>query len=699
MISWILLSSIFIVIFLIIRGIWGKKINPHVMYFLWIFVAVRLLVPSYIPVETSVMPVTSYVVSMEQAVLNKIGKEDVELPPLVQNQVESLLNGRGELKALSKEGTFEDDTLYGLSKSSYHYYFDDSIPEEELAINNPITRKSVFDLLDVIYTPSAIYDVLKYFWVAGIGIMALGFAVKNISWRKHVKRSRKLCEDIECELPVYYVSWLPSSCMVGIIKPKIYINDDYYEQKDGRYVLLHELTHYKHKDAIWTLVRCACLCVHWFNPLVWISFILCVRDCECSCDASVSRQMDITERAAYGQLLLNLSVEKKDIEHIFLPTTYMSLGGNSLKKRIKIILKKYKQHIATTVVVSMVTILLCTSVVFAKETYNTPIQQLLPVEEELKTIEPKGWNVSEGVFITPDIENIQFADGWQIEDCYITNKTLVTNHFLIDRENRLFGKGWSDFGLLGEDWISDYKESSIVIAENVVHMDTSVNCYFIAWLTEDGKLYAQGKNIFGMLGGNQEEQEFYWSPQLLMEDVAYFQAGQESIVVLKENGDVYWWGRIVNYNSSNEEMLYDTPQLMLQNARYVAAGNNTFAAITKDDALYMWGENRWGECGTKIGGAILEEPTKVHDNVQMVWPKHLMYNYDFLFGVDGTTIYQYDYCNTFILTTDGRYMACGKFIGDEKRTNYVALETDDKETHNYSAEFLPITIVEDPFVE
>ena len=139
--------------------------------------------------------------------------------------------------------------------------------------------------------------------------------------------------------------------------------------------------------------------------------------------------------------------------------------------------------------------------------------------------------------------------------------------------------------------------------------------------------------------------------------------------------------------------------MMLQNARYVAAGGNVFAAITEDNQLYMWGENRWGECGTKVGGAIVEEPTKVRDNVQMVWPEHLMYNYDFLFGVDGDTIYQYDYCNTFILTTDGKYMACGKFIGDEKRTNYVALETDAKETHNYSADFLPITIVEDPFVE
>ena len=79
---------------------------------------------------------------------------------------------------------------------------------------------------------------------------------------------------------------LPSPCLVGILSlPAIYLTPEAIQDEDTlRHVLAHELTHFAHKDHIWSALRCVCLVLHWYNPLVWLACVLSRRDGELACD-------------------------------------------------------------------------------------------------------------------------------------------------------------------------------------------------------------------------------------------------------------------------------------------------------------------------------------------------------------------------------------------------------------------------------
>lgn len=274
---------------------------------------------------------------------------------------------------------------------------------------------------------------------------------------------------------------------------------------------------------------------------------------------------------------------------------------------------------------------------------------------------------------------------FNITKCYITNKVIGSNRFYIDENHILWGCGRNESGQLGinhpedtnntETYYTDYKK----IAENVVHVDCSVNGYFLIYLTENGDLYGVGDNLDGILLNNTDEQNdsvdipigqnIQYTPKLLMTDVSYASAGMYSIAVLKNNGDAYWWGRtygIHQIDIAEEPMIYNTPHLMLSNVKYISCGDWTAAAITNDDELYTWGSNFWGQCGIPTEDEYVKEATKVSDNVLMVWPETMQLNsvVDYWEPYWAMT-YKYTYDNLFILKTDNNMYACGKDMGKE----------------------------------
>ena len=182
-----------------------------------------------------------------------------------------------------------------------------------------------------------------------------------------------------------------------------------------------------------------------------------------------------------------------------------------------------------------------------------------------------------------------------------------------------------------------------------------------------------------------------------MDNVKYARVGKDSITVLKENGEVYWWGEFcsTSLSSSDVGIMYSTePVLMVENAKYATTGNWTAAAITEDNELYTWGWNTWGNCGVNTDEDYIYEAQKVMDGVAMVWPEHMLYDSteDMLQGAD--KVYAYDYENLFVRMLNGDFMACGKGIGDEEKIIHMSGDLIQDETSVYSAEFLPITIIE-----
>ena len=173
-------------------------------------------------------------------------------------------------------------------------------------------------------TTSIIGKILCFIWVAGIVAMLVRMVKSRIRLNT-LKRSslplqnmkvRKLynqCLDemhIRKEIPVCSTTFLKSPVIVGIFKPCIYlpihlISD--YNATDMRYMLLHELQHYKHKDALVNYLMNLAGVLYWFNPFVWHALREMRSDREVACDTSVLKMLGEDEYEDYGNTLINLA--------------------------------------------------------------------------------------------------------------------------------------------------------------------------------------------------------------------------------------------------------------------------------------------------------------------------------------------------------------------------------------------------------
>lgn len=124
--------------------------------------------------------------------------------------------------------------------------------------------------------------------------------------------------------------------VLGLFQPKIYVPTS-LSDAEKNYVVLHEQTHIKRFDHMIRLISYLALCIHWFNPLVWIAFCLSGKDMEMSCDESVINQLGHSVKKDYAQSLLSLATGRRD-----LIMTPLFFGKGDTKRRIKNILNYEK---------------------------------------------------------------------------------------------------------------------------------------------------------------------------------------------------------------------------------------------------------------------------------------------------------------------------------------------------------------------
>ena len=198
-------------------------------------------------------------------------------------------------------------------------------------------------------TPSVTGYILLGIWIVGmLGMIIL--VIKSSLRLRTIKRSALPLQNPEVRrlynrclnemkitrnIPVYSTAFLKSPIIVGFLKPCIYLPihliSDYHES-DMRYMLLHELQHYRHKDAIANYLMNFAGVLYWFNPVVWFALREMRNDREVACDTSVLKMLDENDYENYGNTLINF-VEKVSIS----PFPFAaSLSGNmkQMKRRI-----------------------------------------------------------------------------------------------------------------------------------------------------------------------------------------------------------------------------------------------------------------------------------------------------------------------------------------------------------------------------
>lgn len=141
-------------------------------------------------------------------------------------------------------------------------------------------------------------------WLAGV-IGFAAYSLVNFRKLKGVLRSAK-AEIRKGNIRVFRTDKVKMPFVIGILRPNIYLPEE-MEWHEQSYILIHERIHIRRGDHIWRILAYAALCLHWFNPLVWVAFFLSERDMEMSCDEAVIRKFGSQIKKDYSTSLLTMA--------------------------------------------------------------------------------------------------------------------------------------------------------------------------------------------------------------------------------------------------------------------------------------------------------------------------------------------------------------------------------------------------------
>ena len=242
MLEWIVSGSFLILVVLVLRAALGQKISARFRYALWALVLLRLLVP----VQLFTSPVAGMTVQVSEQVREKMAEKSIYAIPIDRIPVEE-----AEGYVIGEDGQVGDANSFGYAK---------------LENNGEIIVRYADKLSPL--------QILQIIWFLGGMVLLFTILINNLRFMARLRRVRKPLETPACRIPVYVADGLPSPCLFGVLRPAVYLTAKAVENPDILcHVLVHELTHYRHLDHIWSILRGVALAVHWWNPLVWLAVV------------------------------------------------------------------------------------------------------------------------------------------------------------------------------------------------------------------------------------------------------------------------------------------------------------------------------------------------------------------------------------------------------------------------------------------
>ena len=187
-----------------------------------------------------------------------------------------------------------------------------------------------------------IMTILTIVWTIGI-LLLVAYTVISY-WRLH----REIDTAVRYKDNIFQSENVSSPFVLGIIKPRIYLPFSMNDQ-DLEHVVAHEQAHICHKDHWWKPLGFLLLTVHWFNPLMWLAYVLLCRDIELACDEKVIKELSNEERADYTQALVACSVNRRMIA-----ACPLAFGEVGVKERVKSVMN-YKKPAFWIIVLAVIT--------------------------------------------------------------------------------------------------------------------------------------------------------------------------------------------------------------------------------------------------------------------------------------------------------------------------------------------------------
>ena len=249
-----------------------------------------------------------------------------------------------------------DSQIIGYTVDSGEMAFDQTFSDLENPYNDPERAESINGTHDTgIGERDKSTAVLGYLWILGSAVMVSYFIYT------YIRLSHRLKTAVWSSENIYESDLICSAFVLGILRPRIYMPAGLSE-KEKRYVIIHERMHIRRGDYLIKYISFLALSMHWFNPVIWLSYALMCGDMESSCDEAVIKTLSESGHPIenivkqYGMTLLSLA-EKNGL------AAPVSFAENSVKKRVISIMAYRNRSLLFTICMAVICSLLMTACV------------------------------------------------------------------------------------------------------------------------------------------------------------------------------------------------------------------------------------------------------------------------------------------------------------------------------------------------
>lgn len=452
-------ASWLIVAVLATRFIFRKRAPKWVNCLLWSLVGLRLLLPFTIESPFS-LSVNREVINTD-AVYGEAPADTV--PPVDDTIVPPSVNEGGQTQ--QKPETENDNQNPDVvpepapetDKDKEYIQSGLDVLDDRI---NPVINGAVSSVSKTEKDPiHKLVNVFSYIWLAGVGVM-LTYAVIVYFLLK-----RRVSASVPCENSVRKSERVDTPFILGVFRPRIYLPFGLSEQTEQS-VVAHEIAHIKRKDHLIKPLGYAILSVYWFNPLVWVAYILLCRDIESACDEKVIKNMDTEARQVYATALLECSLRRN-----YIAACPLAFGETGVKNRVKNAMNYRKP--AFWVIVSALLVCVTVSVLFLTSPGKAENDISETISEDSRQTESSDTSVTDVSDVTssdvseyigevsvsdetslPQQENSNDASADVSEDIYIDHthsfstewSSDVTGHWYACKCGEMFNFGNHTFG-------------------------------------------------------------------------------------------------------------------------------------------------------------------------------------------------------------------------------------------------------------
>ncbi|MDE7268835.1 MAG: M56 family metallopeptidase [Lachnospiraceae bacterium] len=310
--------SVLVAVLILFTSFFNKRYAAKWKYLIWIFLAVRLLVPVS---GANVQSVMHMPLQMESQVASKSEEKHTDAP------IDAIIPSRRVIVEIPTQMT------------------------------TPIAVANVFAMSSEKSTPSiTLLDIVAFVWMAGSLILISTHLISYLYYKNQVMKRGTIIEDpriwfqmmerkrelhIKGTIRMIEYPEADSPMIIGFLKPVLVLPKEQYNINELYFILKHELVHLKRGDVYFKLLFVAANAVHWFNPLIWIMQKEAAVDMELSCDERVTQGTSYDLRKAYTETLLAM-IHKRCAKRTVLSTQFYG-GKEVMKKRFKNILLKNRK--------------------------------------------------------------------------------------------------------------------------------------------------------------------------------------------------------------------------------------------------------------------------------------------------------------------------------------------------------------------